>query len=1139
MVGPFRIDRRLAYWRLRATLGFCLGAAFAPISDAEASTQANVESGACVLPVEIPDGRTATEFSELYDIGGQVLVHSESWWFSFDSLSRKLVPLPNADAGRWDKVHPLLGGGLLVVGERGWYRLDAISRKSIRVVKMKPSWKKNRPFVVNFHDLPGGAVLVRAEGEWFLFKPGSEEALPVGGKDPGIVYQEHDVTGGGLLMAGQTGWFRFDPSLRKIVHASTTQTGEIYDMHWLQDGGILMQTERGWFWQSRVSPELFPAGVAGTEAYSSMHDIPGGEVLIRTNRTLFRLDVTSHQIVSIAKSITGVMDVIGLPKGGVLIRAENGWFRFDAGLRQLVPSGKAEKFSSYKSSSYGYITRILPGGGVLIHSEREWLYFDPASHEVMPVSPPETGSVLFDYTLGAGLLIIAERGLFWFDPSTREVIPTNTPDTGDIRKVHTLAGGGALIITAGGVFHFDEASHKMEAVGYANMGNVSDVLDLPGDGILINGFEGWFRFDLALHRLLPAGNIGMRPVISTRNLPGGWLLIDTGINLLKVPPVPLSGAIIEPLSKFDEWVPQNEARQIQVRFHHPCALMAEEMALLMTVSRQGDKKTAKQSSAIRIDWATREADMVTLMGIATFNKPGKWIVEFHQLDALVGEPFTFELGGPTFWERLAAAWQWVVAGLAAVHIMLFAALLWMSHRSLAALRILVDSAWNARLLTWPFFLMRHVPAVQRWVLEPWFQNVRRSMADSRLVYFDPPAWGPHGRVVNASTLLDELSTRRRVWLQGRTGMGKSTVFTAWARAYFGDLDCATLANAARKHGFILVMLPVRHYAAIDPPEPKNPESWVIETIRRRFEQFGVVLEDVGMLKAMLRAGNIAIALDGTNEADRSDAIIAFARQYTQVRIMATSQTDVGEGWDLWRLPADVNEQRAVLLRLWLGNEAGAVLEERLASDQSVAITSGYDLRLVADLAFHNPVGTPLPHGRSGLYRAVLRRATRGDGEPLDLLPLRRLAAKLIVEGRREFSFAEGQDLGEGVAAALSSDGVRVMRRVGRSWEFRHDQMRAFLAASSLAEDTPTLTQLVARIEEEKMLRLRRDDQEALWGFLADLLGDEDVKELWVYAQRNPGQRGLMQAALQRTADRRMIPLVRPAEPAPPIDTSVG
>ena len=65
------------------------------------------------------------------------------------------------------------------------------------------------------------------------------------------------------------------------------------------------------------------------------------------------------------------------------------------------------------------------------------------------------------------------------------------------------------------------------------------------------------------------------------------------------------------------------------------------------------------------------------------------------------------------------------------------------------------------------------------------------------------------------------------------------------------------------------------------------------------------------------------------------------------------------------------------LTLWLGAEKGAVLERRLVAEGvSEAISSGYDLRLVADLAADDPAGTALPDGRLGLYRAVLARVVR-------------------------------------------------------------------------------------------------------------------------------------------------------------------
>jgi hypothetical protein len=248
-------------------------------------------------------------------------------------------------------------------------------------------------------------------------------------------------------------------------------------------------------------------------------------------------------------------------------------------------------------------------------------------------------------------------------------------------------------------------------------------------------------------------------------------------------------------------------------------------------------------------------------------------------------------------------------------------------------------------------------------------------------------------------------------------------------------------------------------------------------------------------------------------------------------MIATSQSEPGDAWDTWRLPPTIGALREALLRLWLGDESGSALAQRLATEGSAAIVSGYDLRLVADLARDDPCATPLPRGRVELYRAVLAKAVRGDGEALDLGLLRQLALQMLVTGRREFSLEEGQQIGEGMASALSRDGVRVIRRVGKAWEFRHDQMRAFLAASSLAEDAPTVSQLIARVTEKKAFALRRDDQEVLWGFVAELLRDEDVTTMWVYALGDPGERALLQAALQRVADRRKIHLARPDTPS--------
>src|SRR4029077_3857871 len=144
---------------------------------------------------------------------------------------------------------------------------------------------------------------------------------------------------------------------------------------------------------------------------------------------------------------------------------------------------------------------------------------------------------------------------------------------------------------------------------------------------------------------------------------------------------------------------------------------------------------------------------------------------------------------------LLAAWPIVVATVTGLLGLGFIVLLLLAHRSARAFTILSDAAW-ARWLTWPFFFLRHVPAVQRWVLEPWFQAVRRStMTDTP--FLNPPVSITAGSLSEGVALLRRLRDSPRLWLHGRSGMGKSSVFAAWERAYFVAADVPNLSVAAR------------------------------------------------------------------------------------------------------------------------------------------------------------------------------------------------------------------------------------------------------------------------------------------------------------------------------------------------------
>jgi hypothetical protein len=497
----------------------------------------------------------------------------------------------------------------------------------------------------------------------------------------------------------------------------------------------------------------------------------------------------------------------------------------------------------------------------------------------------------------------------------------------------------------------------------------------------------------------------------------------------------------------------------------------------------------------------------------------------------------------SLWDTLVAAWPIVVVTATGLLALGFIVLLSLAHRSARAFTILSDAAW-ARWLTWPFFFLRHVPAVQRWVLEPWFQAIRRNtMTD--IPFLDPPVSMTAGAASEGVALLRRLRDSPRLWLHGRSGMGKSTVFAAWERAYFVAADAPSLNAAARRYGFILIALPLRHYAALPVPDANRPESWILEIMRRQLEQHGFTTRGLGLVDAVLKAGHIAVALDGTNEVDRDLALAAFASQFPQARLLVTSQAvprslTGDERWEVWELPEDIGGLRNGLLALWLGAEKGAILSHRIAAEGlSRTVVSGYDLRLLADLAAVDPEHATLPGDRVALYRAMLARASGPDGQPLRLEGLKQLAWTMMIQRRRRIVPDDEKVLGVGTLHALEREGLGIVRSIGAEREFRHDQMRAFLAALWLVEETPTLRALQKTATDAGAFGLNRRDQEELWGFVAPLLTSAaDLKALWLFANDDPIERVILLAALQADADKRGVTLVRVAQQREPETTEV-
>ena len=116
---------------------------------------------------------------------------------------------------------------------------------------------------LQMHDLPGGAVLIGAEGGLFLARAVSGNVTIERTGETGYVLLLHDLPGGGVLIGTAAGWFVAREAEGKVT---LTPAGHItiggvipnardpgYQMRDLPGGAVLIGAERGVFVAGPVS----------------------------------------------------------------------------------------------------------------------------------------------------------------------------------------------------------------------------------------------------------------------------------------------------------------------------------------------------------------------------------------------------------------------------------------------------------------------------------------------------------------------------------------------------------------------------------------------------------------------------------------------------------------------------------------------------------------------------------------------------------------------------------------------------------------------------------------------------------------------------------------------------------------------
>ena len=132
----------------------------------------------------------------------------------------------------------------------------------------------------------------------------------------------------------------------------------------------------------------------------------------------------------------------------------------------------------------------------------------------------------------------------------------------------------------------------------------------------------------------------------------------------------------------------------------------------------------------------------------------------------------------------------------------------------------------------------------------------------------------------------------------------------------------------------------------------------------------------------------------------------YAKGNPEVRILVTSQNlpnHAPASFEVWALPPTMGDAVESLLKLYLGKERGKEVYDYIANTPlKGTVSSGYDVRLLADLFEELGVTRGLPESRLGLYEAILAKVHLPDGSAYPVDELCKAAWALWCDGERQF-----------------------------------------------------------------------------------------------------------------------------------------
>jgi hypothetical protein len=1098
------------------------------------------------LPVGIAENGS-DEATRLAD--GRVLLHGSKGWFLLQNHGDHFERIGG----------PALSGKPRPI--QAATSPSASSRGGLLEFDIKPEKFGGHPFIPSTADqvriwrMQDGGALIWADHSWFILAHGEMSLKPVApGSLVGGAYIFSELTGGDVLILAEGGLFRIAHlswRFEKILDAG--QAKSIAEIHSLASGAALIEANQAWLVLHGRSLDKIsssePTGkpIRADRDNESKHYFPlpspysasievdeSGRALIFTQAGLFALDADEKHLTRIpaprdmgeilrySESYNGgtviltAHGILLLPKGelklswmlqfepsGARVKSEPG------ALKLVIPSSRDADPMAAENTPKGIIQAVkFATVNTTIHETlilvfgKIYLLKSGATTLQLVDQPANLPSYARIASLRNGRTYVSDtKNLFLLNREHARLERVQLPASlDDILEIDSLANGDAIITSAAGLFILSEKTGQVEQAAMSDARwRVSGIVPAPQWGAMI-----WLENTDPIYT-------GVDPV-------------DEVLNLVKAE---MNDARV----RFDisDTAALSERVLLPVSVQSSCAAALWQWHPVLKVTGP-ETKSPSDDILKPIQISPKETKFEYAFARAGPYRLELWLSD---LNTMVGRATYIrgQAAGPKqlqSWMSLAAATFGTLLVIA--NLGLFAA----ARRSPWALRVALDGSLGSSALRILTIMLTHFSWPQIWIVDLYFQRCKRSIGPAAPLLSLPLTSEEDGHVRESELVVMQSWEGRRIWVRGNSGMGKTTLFSHATGAHFRV--SASSVDAFSAEGYVIVAFSARQFATGGSDE--FDATWVIEAVRATLSQAGVTFADEKLLRRILQTGTLAVAIDGLHEAGRFRAVEAFAYEFDQAPLFVTSQERGPKSFENWRLPEDMSAFVADLIRLHCPPPRSDVLLGRIhESGLYSAVQSGYDVRLLLDLAANanDPATVPLPADRLTLYDAVVEAGwSNGPAEKKREEQGRVMAAAWSMVSERRPN-QDKRRLDPKTDALLSEDllttladapdrelkPVRLVQRVRGAYEFVHDQMHEYLAACYFAR---------SGFGEEKMVKLLIDStlwdhadraRRPLWTFVANLLEDQPLIDLWSRVEEPP-EWDILRRALKKEVERRHL-----------------